>query len=58
MSKDTYTIVSKFECNGDTMLVVRMDGAACVMPEIEYNRMIETERKYLRWKQRSNKKVA
>lgn len=46
MSKNTYTIVSKFECNDNTMLVVRMNGASCVMPEIEYNRMIEAERKY------------
>lgn len=58
MDKDTYTIVSKFECNGNTMLVIRMKGAACVMPEIEYNRMIEAERKYYRWKQRSSKIVA
>ena len=58
MDKNTYTIVSKFECNGNTMLVIRMYGAACVMPEIEYNRMIEAERKYLRWKQRNNKQVA
>ena len=58
MKKDTYTIMSKFECNGNTMLVVRMNGAACVIPEIEYNKMIEAERKYLRWKQRNNKQVA
>ena len=58
MDKDTYTIVNKFECSGNTMLVVRMNGAACVMPEIEYNRMIETERKYYQWKQRKNNKVA
>ena len=40
------------------MLVVRMNGAACVMSEIEYNRMIEAERKYLQWKQKNNKQVA
>lgn len=58
MDKNTYTIVNRFECNGNMMIVVRMNGAACVMPEIEYNKMIEAERKYLRWKQRKNNKVA
>lgn len=58
MNKDTYSIVSKFHCNGNTMLVVRINSAACVMSEIEYNRMITAERKYLRWKQRYNKQVA
>lgn len=32
------------------MLVVRMGGAACVVPEEDYNRIIITERKYKQWK--------
>lgn len=47
MEKNTYKIVSKFECCGTDMVTVIMDKqAACVMPEIEFNKMIETERKY------------
>lgn len=47
MDKNTYTLVSKFECCGKTMVTVIIEGkAACVMPELEYNRIIETERKY------------
>lgn len=49
LSKE-YTIIGRFKYNGNNMLVVRKDGAACVMSEIEYNRIIEAERKYLRWK--------
>lgn len=55
MDKDAYSIISTFEHNGKKMLVVRMSGAACVMPEDDYNRIIITERKYKRWK---NRKVA
>ena len=56
MDKDTYTLGKKFECCGKTMVTVIIKGrAACVMSELEYNRIIETERKYL---QRNNKKVA
>lgn len=58
MKKNVYNIKDSFECDGKNMLIVRMNGAACVMPEIEYNRIIEAERKYLRLKQRSNKRVA
>lgn len=47
MNKNTYKIVSKFECCGRTMVTVIMDKqAACVMTEIEFNKMIEAERKY------------
>lgn len=47
MDKNTYKIISKFECCGVNMVTVIMSGkAACVMPEIEFNRMIEAERKY------------
>jgi len=47
MDKNTYTLVGKFECCGVTMATVIIKGkAACVMPEREYNRIIETERKF------------
>ena len=47
MGKNTYKIVSKFKCCGVTMVTVIMDEqAVCVMSEIEFNRMIEAERKY------------
>ncbi len=47
MDKNTYTFVGKFECCGVTMVTVIIEGkAACVMPEREYNRIIETERKF------------
>lgn len=55
MDKDAYCIISTFECNGNKMLVVRTSGAACVMSEEDYNRIIITERKYKQWK---NRKVA
>lgn len=46
MDKNTYTLTSKFECCGKIMVTVIIDGrAACVMPELEYNRIIENERK-------------
>ncbi len=47
MNKNTYTLIGKIECCGKTMVTVIIEGkAACVMPELEYNRIIETERKY------------
>ena len=47
MDKNTYTFVGKFECCGRMMVTVIIKGkAACVMPELEYNRIIETERKF------------
>ena len=47
MEKNTYKIISKFDCCGMVMVTVIMNGkTACVMPEIEFNRMIEAERKY------------
>lgn len=47
MKKNTYTLLNKFECCGMTMVTVIIEGkAACVMPEIDYNRIIEKERKY------------
>ena len=49
MVKNAYSLVNKFECCGKTMVTVIIEGrAACVMTELEYNRIIETERKYLR----------
>lgn len=50
-----YKIIHKFECYGNKMLVVRMDGAACVMSESEYNRIIVNERKH---EQRKKRRVA
>lgn len=56
MDKNTYTLVNRFECCGKTMVTVIIKGkAACVMSELEYNRIIETERKYL---QRNNTRAA
>jgi len=47
MDKNTYTLVKKFECCGEAMVTVIIKGkAACVISEREYNRIIETERKY------------
>ena len=47
MDKNTYTLVGKFECCGKKMVTVIIKGkAACVLPELEYNRIIESERKY------------
>lgn len=47
MDKNTYTLVGKFECCGKVMVTVIMeDKAACVMTELEYNKIIETERKF------------
>lgn len=47
MDKNTYTLIGKFECCGKDMVTVIIKGkAACVMPELEYNRIIETERKF------------
>ena len=47
MRNNVYTLINKFECCGKTMVTVIIKGkAACVMPELEYNRIIETERKF------------
>lgn len=47
MDKKTYTLVDNFECCGERMVtVIIKDRAACVMPELEYNRIIEAERKF------------
>lgn len=47
MDKNTYTLVGEFKCCGKMMVTVIIKGkAACVIPELEYNRIIETERKY------------
>ncbi len=43
----TYRIISRFECCNTTMVTVIIDGEnASVMSERDYNRIIETERKY------------
>lgn len=47
MDKNTYTVISKFECCEKVMVtVIIKDRAACVMSELEYNRIIEAERKH------------
>lgn len=56
MDKNTYTLIGKFECCGETMVTVIIKGkAACVMPEREYNRIIETERNF---KKRNKYRIA
>lgn len=46
MNKNTYRIISRFECCNMTMVTVIMDsGNASVMSERDYNRIIEMERK-------------
>lgn len=55
MDNNVYSIVSAFRYNGKKMLVIRTDGAACVMSEDEYNRIIIVEKKY---KQLKRKNVA
>lgn len=47
MDKNTYTLIGKFECCGKTMVaVIIKNRSACVMPELEYNRIIENERRF------------
>ena len=47
MYKDTYTLVDKFNCCGNTMVTVIIEGkATCVMQEIDYNRIIMNERRF------------
>lgn len=46
MNRNGYNIIAAFESNGRKMLIIRMSGATCIMPEEEYNRIIITERKY------------
>lgn len=49
MKKNTYTLIGKFECCGNTMATVIIKGkAACVMSERDYNRIIEAERKFMK----------
>lgn len=56
MDKSAYTLVNKFECCGKAMVTVIIENrAACVMTELEFNRIIEAEWKY---RQRSKRKVA
>lgn len=47
MDTNTYTLISKFKNHGETMVIVEIKGkATCVMSERDYNRIIETERKF------------
>ena len=45
MNMNIYKVISKFNCCGNTMVTVIIEGrAACVMSELEFNRIIETEK--------------
>lgn len=56
MENNTYTHGKKFECCGKAMVTVIIEGrAACVMDEMDYNKIIETERKF---RQKNRVKVA
>ena len=47
MDRNIYKVINRFECCGNVMVTVMIDKkAACVMPEKDYNRIIEIERKY------------
>ena len=47
MDKNTNTLLNKFNYCGKVMVLVIMKGkAACIMPEKDYNRIVEAERKY------------
>lgn len=49
MNRNAYMLINRFECCGIMMVTVIMKGkAACVMPELEYNTIIEKERKVRR----------
>lgn len=42
---DEYRIVSEFCCCGEEMVTIKIDNrAVCVMPKLEFNRIVETER--------------
>lgn len=57
MGNNKYILLNTFECCGKRMITVIIEEkAACVMPELEYNRIIENEQKF---KQRSKlRKIA
>lgn len=44
MNRD-YEILSSFQCCGNNLLVVRMNGATCTMSVGEYNRMVVAKKK-------------
>ena len=44
MKENRFTLISKFSCCGKSMVTVIMDGAACVMDEWEYRKLIYLER--------------
>lgn len=49
MKKKAYTILGSFESCGKSMVVVEANGnATCIMTEIEYNEIIEAERRHER----------
>lgn len=44
--KKNYNIIDDFICGGQEMIIVGMNGAACVMSKEDYNRIIIAEHKY------------
>lgn len=47
MRETKYKVIGKFSCCGNSMVTVIIEGkAACVMPELEYKRIIRAERKF------------
>ena len=44
--KSAYKIIGRFKCNGDKMVVVKMNGAACTMNEEDYNEIVIAEQQY------------
>jgi hypothetical protein len=43
---NNYKVIGRFYSNGVRMIAVLMNKAACTMPEREFNRIIEAERKW------------
>ena len=44
IERETYKVLSKFECNGIKMVVVKMKNATCVMDLDEYKYLMRLER--------------
>ena len=43
-----YTLVNRFHCGGKNLVTVLIKGkAACVMTELDFNKMIEIEHKHI-----------
>lgn len=55
-----YLVLNRFIINNEIMVTVRCNNgkAVCIMPEKDYNRIIEAERKFWKRSKRSNMKIA